>query len=65
MSPGQLMVKIVHEELTELMGGQKHGVVLHALEVFAVGGQTGSDQGTQGDEPGLAQLVRELVFDDR
>ncbi|MCJ8166378.1 signal recognition particle protein [Pontibacter sp. E15-1] len=47
VSPGQLMVKIVHEELTELMGGQKQDISLKGEPaVILIAGLQGSGKTT-------------------
>ncbi|PRY14430.1 signal recognition particle subunit FFH/SRP54 (srp54) [Pontibacter ummariensis] len=47
VSPGQLMVKIVHEELTELMGGQKQDINLKGdPAVILISGLQGSGKTT-------------------
>ncbi|GAA4428353.1 signal recognition particle protein [Pontibacter saemangeumensis] len=47
VSPGQLMVKIVHEELTELMGGQKQDINLKGEPaVILIAGLQGSGKTT-------------------
>jgi signal recognition particle subunit SRP54 len=47
VSPGQLMVKIVHEELTELMGGEKQDVNLKGdPAVILIAGLQGSGKTT-------------------
>ncbi|MFD2515536.1 signal recognition particle protein [Pontibacter locisalis] len=47
VSPGQLMVKIVHEELTELMGGQKQDINLKGdPAVILIAGLQGSGKTT-------------------
>jgi len=47
VSPGQLMVKIVHEELTELMGGQKQDINLKGdPAIILIAGLQGSGKTT-------------------
>ncbi|HNW73878.1 MAG TPA: signal recognition particle receptor subunit alpha, partial [Bacteroidales bacterium] len=47
VSPGQLMVKIVHDELAELMGGQKSDLVLKGdAAVILIAGLQGSGKTT-------------------
>lgn len=47
VEPGQLMVKIVHDELTALMGGQAQGINLNAgLSVVLIAGLQGSGKTT-------------------
>ncbi|GEO04637.1 signal recognition particle protein [Adhaeribacter aerolatus] len=47
VSPGQLMVKIVHEELTQLMGGEKQDIVLKGdPAVILIAGLQGSGKTT-------------------
>ncbi len=47
VSPGQLMVKIVHDELTQLMGGQKSDLVLKGdAAVILIAGLQGSGKTT-------------------
>lgn len=47
VSPGQLMVKIVHDELTELMGGQKTDLMLRGdSAVVLIAGLQGSGKTT-------------------
>jgi len=47
VSPGQLMVKIVHEELTDLMGGEKQDIVLKGdPAVILIAGLQGSGKTT-------------------
>ncbi len=47
VSPGQLMVKIVHEELTELMGGEKQDINIKGdPAVILIAGLQGSGKTT-------------------
>ncbi|GGK70966.1 signal recognition particle protein [Rufibacter glacialis] len=47
VSPGQLMVKIVHEELTELMGGEKKDISLNGSPaIVLIAGLQGSGKTT-------------------
>jgi signal recognition particle subunit SRP54 len=76
LTPGQQVVKIVHEELTELMGTTSSGLALGKFTVVLVAGLQGSGKTTtsaklalslrkQGRKPGLvaADLQRPAAID--
>jgi signal recognition particle subunit SRP54 len=76
LTPGQQVVKVVHEELTELMGAGASGLVLPSRAVVLLAGLQGSGKTTaaaklalalrsQGRKPGLvaADLQRPAAID--
>jgi signal recognition particle subunit SRP54 len=76
LSPGQQVVKVVHEELTELMGSASAGLALGKFTVILLAGLQGSGKTTtaaklalelrkQGRRPGLvaADLQRPAAID--
>src|SRR5918911_938486 len=76
LTPGQQVVKIVHEELTELMGAGASGLALGRFSVILLAGLQGSGKTTtaaklalalrtQGRKPGLvaADLQRPAAID--
>jgi signal recognition particle subunit SRP54 len=76
LTPGQQVVKIVHDELTELMGSGASGLALPSNAVVLLAGLQGSGKttaaaklalqlGTQGRRPGLvaADLQRPAAID--
>jgi signal recognition particle subunit SRP54 len=76
LTPGQQVVKVVHEELTELMGSTSSGLALGKFTVVLVAGLQGSGKTTtaaklalslrkQGRKPGLvaADLQRPAAID--
>src|SRR5262249_13799212 len=70
LTPGQQVVKVVHEELTELMGSGSAGLALGRSSVVLLAGLQGSGKTTapanlalrlpgEGREPGLAAAARQ------
>jgi signal recognition particle subunit SRP54 len=60
LTPGQQVVKVVHDELTELMGSGASGLALGRFSVVLLAGLQGSGKTTA-----AAKLARHLQADDR